>query len=126
MTRLLRPSEVPTESLFGRKEDVGRTIRLTVAGMQPRDRLGEFALRPQQADVRALFAPLRRIQRDLGVSGQVNTVLIAGGQRNDSALRSALRLEDLGVRVTAVPGSDAVAIESARTAETARCSRRCA
>jgi putative ABC transport system permease protein len=113
LTRLQRPSEIPSESLFGRKEDVGRTVRLTLAGMQPRDRLGEFALRPQQADVRAVFAPLRRIQRDLAVNGQVNTLLIAGGHGSDSGLKSALQLEDLGVRVTAVPGSDAVAIESA-------------
>jgi putative ABC transport system permease protein len=113
LTRLQRPSDIPSESLFGRKEDVGRTVRLTLARMQARDRFGEFALRPQQADVRALFAPLSRIQRDLGVSGQVNTVLIAGGQRNESALKSALQLEDLGVRVTALQGSDDVAIESA-------------
>ena len=48
VTRLQKPSEVPIESLFGRKDDVGRTVRLTLAGVLPRDRLGEFALRPQQ------------------------------------------------------------------------------
>ena len=72
LTRLQKPSEIPIESLFGRKEDVGRTVRLTLAGVLARDRLGEFALRPQQGDVRAVFAPLRRLQRDLAVprSGQ--------------------------------------------------------
>ena len=81
LTRLQKPSEIPIESLFGRKEDVGRTVRLTLAGVLARDRLGEFALRPQQADVRAVFAPLRRLQRDLAVPGQVNTVLVSGGER---------------------------------------------
>jgi hypothetical protein len=113
LTRLQKPSEVPIESLFGRKEDVGRTVRLTLAGVLPRDRLGEFSVKPQQAGVRAVFAPLRRLQRDLAVPGQVNTILVSGGERTDAKLRSALQLEDLGVRVSLVLGGSAVAIESA-------------
>jgi putative ABC transport system permease protein len=113
LTRLQRPSEIPVESLFGRKEEVGRTVRLTLAGVLPRDRLGEFALKPQQAEVRAVFAPIRRIQRDLGVSGQVNTVLVAGGERTDTAFRSAFQLEDLGVRIDTASDPPAVIIESA-------------
>ena len=77
LTRLQRPSEIPIESLFGRKDEVGRTVRLTMAGVLPRERLGEFALQPQQTAVRAMFAPLRRIQRDLAVPDQVNSVLLA-------------------------------------------------
>jgi hypothetical protein len=113
LTRLQRPSEVPVESLFGRKEEVGRTVRLTIAGILPRDQLGEFALRPQQTDVRAVFAPLRRIQRDLGVNGQVNTVLVAGGNRSDAGLRSALQLEDLGVKLTTIEESRTIVVEQA-------------
>ncbi|HET7219040.1 MAG TPA: ABC transporter permease, partial [Vicinamibacterales bacterium] len=113
LTRLQRPSEIPVESLFGRKEDVGRTVRLTLAGVLPRDRLGEFALKPQQAGVRAVFAPLRRIQRDLGVAGQVNTVIVSGGERSDAAFRSALGLDDLGVRVGTADSPRAVTVEQA-------------
>ena len=113
LTRLQKPSEVPIESLFGRKEDIGRTVRLTLSGVLPRDRLGEFSVKPQQADVRAVFAPIKRLQRDLGVPGQVNTILVSGGERTDAKLRSALQLEDLGVRVTPVLGGAAVAIDSA-------------
>ena len=112
LTRLQKPSEIPVESLFGRKEDVGRTVRLTLTNVLPSDRLGEFSVKPQQAGVRAVFAPLRRIQRDLAVNGQVNTVLLAGGDRGETALRSALQLEDLGVRVTAIDNPPAVAVES--------------
>ena len=112
LTRLQKPSEIPIESLFGRKEDVGRTVRLTLAGVLARDRLGEFALRPQQADVRAVFAPLRRLQRDLAVNGQVNTVVVSGGQGSDERLRSALQLEDVGVRVATVLNDLVVVIES--------------
>ncbi len=112
LTRLQKPSEVPIESLFGRKEDIGRTVRLTLAGVLPRDRLGEFSVRPQQADVRAVFAPLRRLQRDLAVPGQVNTVLVAGGARTDAGLRAALELEDLGVRVATVDSPKTIVIDS--------------
>jgi hypothetical protein len=110
LTRLQRPSEIPVESLFGRKEELGRTVRLTLSGVLLRAQLGEFALRPQQAGVRAVFAPLRRIQRDLGVAGQVNTVLLSGG-RGDDGFKRALQLEDLGVRVTTADSPAAVLIE---------------
>jgi hypothetical protein len=113
LTRLQRPSEIPVESLFGRKDDVGRTVRLTLTRTLPRERLGEFTLTPQQGDVRAVFAPLGRIQRDLGVQDRVNTVLVAGGQSAPAALRSALQAEDLGVRVLSVAEPPALVVESA-------------
>jgi putative ABC transport system permease protein len=112
LTRLQKPSEIPIESLFGRKEDVARTVRLTLSGVLPSERLGEFATTPQQTGVRAIFAPLRRIQRDLAVAGRVNTVLFAGGQASESALRSGLELDDLGVRVATVADPPAAVIES--------------
>ena len=111
LTRLQKPSAIPVESLFGRKEDVGRTVRLTLRGVLPRDRLGEFSVRPQQGDVRAVFAPLRRIQRDLAVPGQVNTILIAGLSAppamqpgaTATASQLPLPLEDLGIRIMPQP-----------------------
>jgi hypothetical protein len=117
LTRLEKPSEVPLESLFARKEDLGRTIRLTAEGTLPQEQLGEFTLRPQQGDVRAVFAPLRRIQRDLDVEGRVNTVLLSAGGTDEASsaerLRSALRLDDLGVRVALLSDQRVVAVESA-------------
>ena len=117
LTRLQKPSEVPLESLFAHKEDIGRTIRLTVEGSLPRDQLGEFTLRPQQGEVRAMFAPLRRIQRDLESDDRVNTVLLGEPRSSnpsvDRGLRSALRLEDLGVRVRAVDEQHLAVVESA-------------
>ncbi len=113
LTRLQKPSAIPIESVFGRKEEIGRTVRLTLTGVLPSQKLGEFAVRPQQTGVRAVFAPLRRIQRDLGVAGQVNTVLVAGGQTGDAAVRAALQLEDLDARAVTIADPPAVAIESA-------------
>lgn len=101
LVRLQRPSEIPIESLFGRKEEIGRTVRLTLSDVLTPERMGEFALRPQQTELRAVFVPLRRVQRDLGVEDRVNTVLMAG--RDDAAAvaaaGTALTLEDLGINL---------------------------
>ena len=91
----------------------GRTIRLTFTSVLPREQLGEFALRPQQTAVRALFVPLRRIQRDLDVRGKVNTVLIAGGSGGIAALRAGLSLDDLGVHVSILPDQRSIVVETA-------------
>ena len=110
LVRLQRPSEIPLESLFGRKDEVGRTLRLTLANVLSRDRLGEFSLKQQQAELRAVFAPLSRIGRDLGLSDKVNTVLVAGSDdgRIAAAARAAMGLEDLGVNVR--PAADVASV----------------
>ena len=110
LTRVQKPAQIPVESLYGQKEDVGRTLRLQAAGVLPAGRLGEFALQPQQAEVRAIFAPLARLQRDLGVPGQVNAVLLAGISNADGTIDDGLRLEDLGVRITTVDGAGGTAV----------------
>ena len=115
LTRLQKPTDIPLESLFAHKEDVGRTVRLSATGALPAAQLGEFALQPQQGEVRALFAPLRRLQRDLAVSDRVNTILIGAGPSGpaQTALRDAVTLDDLNVTVSAAAGGQAVIVESA-------------
>jgi putative ABC transport system permease protein len=116
LTRLQRPSEIPLESLFAQKEDVARTSRLTVAGILPRLELGEFSLQPQQTEVRAVFAPLARLQRDLDAATQVNTILLADDADEstaDEAFRAAVTLEDVGARVSVSEDRSAVIVESA-------------
>ena len=72
LVRVQRPTDIPIESLHGRKDDVGRTMRLTVAAVLPRASLGEFSLEPQQGEIRAVFVPLSRLQQDLEAAGRVN------------------------------------------------------
>ncbi len=48
LVRVARPSAVPIESLQGRKDDLGRTLRLSVRAIVGQADLGEFSLRPQQ------------------------------------------------------------------------------
>jgi putative ABC transport system permease protein len=106
LLRIQKPSAIPIESLFGRKDDVARTVRLTVDSVLPKDELGEFSLQPRQAEVRAIFLPLTRVQRDLNLVGRANTILAAGpdGGAWDADVRRAVTLEDLGATV-AVSGS---------------------
>ena len=114
LTRLQKPSEIPLESLFAHKEDIGRTIRLPLEGALARDQLGEFTLQPQQAEVRAVFAPLRRVQRDLDADDRVNAILVGpGGAGSRATIRPALQLSDLGVRVRALDSPPHVVVESA-------------
>lgn len=115
LTRLQKPSAIPLESLFSQKEDVARTLRLTLDAPLTREELGEFSLRPQQGEVRALFAPLRRIQRDLDVAGRANTILVAGSRESlrSESIVQILRLEDLGVVVNESTDRRAIIVGSA-------------
>ena len=81
LLRVPRPSAIPLESLHGRKENVGQTIRLTMSGVAPH----EFSLRTEQGDVRAVFVPLARLQRDLAVPNQVNTILVGASKNRPQA-----------------------------------------
>ena len=115
LTRLQKPTEIPLESLFAHKEDLGRTVRLTVADALAPGELGEFSLQPQQAEVRAVFAPLSRLQRDLATPRQVNTILIDDATTEADAaraIRSAVTLADLGIEVGVVADGAAVVVES--------------
>jgi hypothetical protein len=99
LVRIERPSAVPIESLHGRKDDAGRTVRLNVSAILGAASLGEFSLRPQQGDVRAVFVPLARLQQDLELAGRVNTLLVADRPgASGSPERLALRGEPSGAR----------------------------
>ena len=89
LVRVQRPSDLPLESVHGRKDDLGRTLRLTVRAALPSAAMGEFSLEAQQADVRAVFVPLPGLQRELEVGARVNTILVAASpERTDADLAS--------------------------------------
>ena len=113
--RVERPTAIPIESLHGRKDNLGRTIRLTVRAILGPSDLGEFSLQPQQGDVRAVFVPLRRLQQDLDLDGRVNALLVSDRSAAAGALEALVRrrfsVEDVGLNVRVV-ASGAVAVES--------------
>ncbi|MGE3511682.1 MAG: FtsX-like permease family protein [Vicinamibacterales bacterium] len=108
LVRVQRPSDIPLESLHGRKDDVGRTLRLTAKEVLDAASLGEFSLDAQQGDVLAAFVPLDRLQLELDVANRVNTILLAGAMPDDSAaaradalLQSTVWPEDIGLTIRA-------------------------
>ncbi|HEX8145449.1 MAG TPA: FtsX-like permease family protein [Pyrinomonadaceae bacterium] len=138
LLRVEKPSEIHAESLHARKDDLGRTIRLTARAALPASAMGEFSVRPQQMGVRALFVPLRLLQKELEQDGRVNALLVsvrAGerrlvGEDNTAPLQRILKdrisLEDMGLKLRVMEERGQIALESAsglindRLAETAR------
>ena len=126
LVRVERPSAVPISSLHGRREDVGRTLRVSVSEILPSERLGEFSFRPQQGLSRAVFVSMERLQRELDQYGRANTVLLRaiGTQSMDElstanrliaaegAVREFATLEDIGLRVVELTDLDALSIEA--------------
>ncbi len=119
LVRVQKPSAIPVSSLHGRRDDLGRTMRLSIREVLAPDDLGEFSFRPQQGFSRAVFVNLERMQRDLELGREANTLLLAGVgagasavARIEAALRAATQLTDLGLRVRALPEPGALAVES--------------
>ena len=121
LLRLEKPSDIPVESLHGRKEDPGRTIRLNVSRTLAGESLGEFSLQPQHAGVNAVFVSLRFLQRELEQDGNVNTILVRrlaetqpAKQRETIAalLKTKTTLEDLGLNVRTFNGGQGLSLES--------------
>jgi putative ABC transport system permease protein len=113
LLRLEKPSDIPIESVHGRKDDPGKTIRLNVSGELPVASLGEFSLQPQQGAVRAMFVSLKFLQRELEQEQKINTVLLAqqpSVSDTQALLRDKATLEDLGLRLR--PVGDSLSLES--------------
>jgi ABC-type lipoprotein release transport system permease subunit len=120
LVRVQRPSDLPLESLQGKKDDLGRTVRTIVRGIVPDSSLGEFSLEPQQSDVLAVFVPLSRLQEEMEIAGRVNTVLVATKQAEASdtvrrlapIVKRSATLEDVGLKVRTTPNGTALIVES--------------
>lgn len=110
LIRLEKPSAIPKESLHGRKEDSTKTIRFRAGKVLDAAALGEFSLKPAQGSVRAVFVPLRRLQRELEQAGKAN-VILAPDSVDAAALRAQVTLADLGIKVREA-GEQTLSIES--------------
>lgn len=97
LIRIEKPSAIPSESLHGRKDDAGSTLRFTLAGPA-----SEFSLRPHQGMVRAAFINLERLRKEIEQPTRVNAILLATGEsygQVSKELGARVTLEDLGVRI---------------------------
>ncbi|MFB3902334.1 MAG: FtsX-like permease family protein [Acidobacteriota bacterium] len=111
---------IPRESLYGRRENVGRTIRLECSEILPSAELGEFALRPNQGSVYSVFVPLARLQRDLEHPERVNAILVSAGagkgnlESIQDLLATNVDLQDLGVKLRSATLPGTIFVESPR------------
>ena len=126
LLRIENESAIPVESLFGRKEDVGRTIRFTVRRILPPSERGEFSLNPRQGTVHAIFVSLQRMQAVLAQQGRANALLLdARGGSNDgeaqartqleSIVRDTVRVDDFGLKLRWLDEKRGFALESTTT-----------
>ena len=110
-----RAAAIPSSSLFGRRDDLARTVRVSVAAVLAAEDAGEFALEAQQQAARTVFVPLALLQRTIEQAGRVDTVLLGEGASPDDVaaqVRAAAALDDLGVRVRVVGHGSALSVES--------------
>jgi putative ABC transport system permease protein len=121
LVRLQLPSEIPLESLQGRKESTGTTLRVTVSDIVPAPELGDFSLDAQQGEVRAVFVPLSFVQRELSIRERVNTILVSvkpdavvdgDAVTLEEHLRRLATLDDVGLSVTPIDERGVLAVNS--------------
>src|SRR5215510_11492944 len=117
--RIEKPSAIPAESLHGRKEDLGRTVRLTMREILPAASLGDFSLRPQQGAVRAVFVELKKLQKNIEQDGKANVILLAAksadsqsGRLAAQILKDKFTLADLGLKLRALEQQQTISLES--------------
>lgn len=109
----------PAETLHGRRDSSGTTLRVRGSRvLQPGD-LGEFSVLQRGAAVRTLFLPLAEIQRALEQEGRVNALLLSAGRdrteddadRLRGLLRDTLTPNDAGLRVRALEHCSCLSLE---------------
>ncbi len=119
--RIEKPSAIPVESLHSRKEDLGRSVRLNLREALPPGSIGEFSLRPQQGAVRAIFLPLKKLQRNLEQDDKANAILLSakGGtsfqlvpQAAEQLIKEKFTLADLSLKLLTLNAAQAVSLES--------------
>ena len=102
LLRIPKFSAIPLETLHGRKEDAGKTLRLAMSGVVQRP----FSMRAQQGDVRAVYVSLTHLQREVNQLRRVNTIVAAHGKL------PALTLADLGIRLREIVGRQCLSLET--------------
>ena len=117
--RIEKPSAIPLESLHGRKDEAGTTLRLSLREVLPAEQMGEFSLRPQQGVVRAVFVSLKKLQKNIGQEGKANTLLLAAKnpqadvrQVASKVIQERFQLADLGLKLRLIEDQKMAVLET--------------
>ncbi len=115
LLRIGKSGDVAIETLLGRRDDAGVTLRLEVSGIVPVDGLAGFALSPRQPIPLNAFVPLSVLQSALHRDGRINALLIRGRQAIadlQEILAAEYRLGDSGITLRVDNERGYVALES--------------
>jgi ABC-type lipoprotein release transport system permease subunit len=98
---LPQSSEVPSESMMGRRRKTIVPQRFTVCGVIPADGLGRFTLSPNQQLPYNAYVPLDWLQDRIKQPGRANALLVADARSESAGAPSPWhpRLEDYGIVV---------------------------
>ncbi len=114
-----KPTDIPAESLHSKKDDLARTLRLTLRETLPAAALGDFSIQPQQGVARAVFVPLKLLQKEIEQQGKANLILIdeANDENPNAAgvlsgiLKDAGLLEDYGITLRELSNQQSISVE---------------
>ncbi len=117
------PGETPGETLHGRRDEPGHTMRLSCEEILEEDQLGEFSIYPRHGSIRSVFVPLSHLQENLQQEARVNIILLSRteGARStlsdarvvtNRLLRQAYSLADIGLQIRILTRRASLSLES--------------
>ena len=119
LVTLQQQTATPAETLHGRRDSSGTTLRVRGSRVLQPENLGEFSVLQRGAAVRTLFLPLAEIQRALEQGGRVNALLLSAGEGQSESdgnqlrrmLRTTLTPDDAGLRIRALEHCSCLSLE---------------
>ncbi len=119
LVTLQQQAATPAETLHGRRDSSGTTLRVRGSRVLQPENLGEFSILQRGAAVRTLFLPLAEIQRALEQEGRVNALLLSesenpsgnDGNRLPGMLRKSFTPDDAGLRIRALEHCSCLSLE---------------
>ncbi len=119
LVTLQQQAATPAETLHGRRDSSGTTLRVRGSRVLQPENLGEFSILQRGAAVRTLFLPLVEFQRALDQEGRVNALLLSAsrnrseddGNRLRDLLRDTLTPEAAGLRIRALDHCSCLSLE---------------
>lgn len=111
-----RSQLVPLDTLLGRRDDIGASIRLKITAIVTGKGLSNLSLRPSVRTPQNAFVPLERLQKAIRRPDRVNTLVAADGDSIllSNALKHSLTAADFDFRVRTDGVNGCIVIESDR------------
>lgn len=110
LLRIEKPSAVSRDIPLTPDSDLTVTLRANVIDIADNDSFGNFSLLSNHLAPLNVFVPLKRLQKTLGLDGQINTILIANNSslnitldKINLALKQSIKLIDMGLTLENIP-----------------------